>query len=448
MTARVIVGARIALLDAPYDVQVAVQRMTSYRNPEVDRRERLGLYTGSTDPLVTTWTAVPGGLSVPRGVERRLFSLLRESGTPYTAEDRTVRPSLDLKCSTGAVLRGYQDAALDELLATCTGVLEMPTGAGKTVVGLSAIPRLLTRTVVLVHRRELIDQWRERCRTLLGIEAGVVASGKNDLRPVTVASIQTLARRPLHALAPQFGLVLVDETHHAPARQWAGVIDQFPARFRYGLSATPWRKDGLDALINDYLGPVVARVTPSEVRQAGATVAPRFEVVSSDFWFPFETSSDWTRMISALVANDNRNDLIEREVRQRVATGLQALVLSDRVDHVRDLADRLCDLCPVVLHGEQPAADRTAGMAAVRAGARVTIATTGVLGEGVDAPGWSLLVMASPFAGGPRTLQAVGRVVRPAPGKREAVVLDILDAQVPALVGAYRSRQRLYREAA
>ncbi|BCS33971.1 hypothetical protein TBR22_A32000 [Luteitalea sp. TBR-22] len=447
MSARLIVGARIALLGAPVEVELDVMRLCTSANPEFDRRERLGLYTGGTDARITTWTHVPGGLSVPRGVGRRLVDVLRRHRVPYTVEDRTVCPPLSVACAPGR-LRGYQDQALEALLAAPTGVCEMPTGSGKTNLLLSAVARLRTPSLIVVHTRELVTQTRERCRAWLGVEAGALASGRNDIREITVASVQTLARRPLHELAPLFGFVAVDEAHHAPARQWAHVIDQFPARYKYGFTATPFRKDGLDFVIHDYLGPVTARVTPAEVREAGATVAPRFDVVTSGFWYPLESSSDWSNMISALVADEDRNDLIEREVRQRLGAGVQAVVLSDRIDHVRELGARLADLAPVVLHGEQSAADRAAGMAAVRNGARVTIATTGVLGEGVDAPGWSVLVMATPFAGGPRTLQAVGRVVRPAPGKSEAVVVDILDAQVPALVAAYRSRTRLYREAA
>jgi superfamily II DNA or RNA helicase len=148
-------------------------------------------------------------------------------------------------------------------------------------------------------------------------------------------------------------------------------------------------------------------------------------------------------MLTDLIADRSRNALIEREVRARLS-GSQALILTDRIEHANILARQLADLQPVLLTGDLSKSERAQNMLRVRHGAALTIATIHLLGEGVDVPGWDLLFLVSPIAGGPRTLQAVGRVARPAPGKSRATVIDFVDSRVPFLANAARSRQRLY----
>jgi superfamily II DNA or RNA helicase len=153
-------------------------------------------------------------------------------------------------------------------------------------------------------------------------------------------------------------------------------------------------------------------------------------------------------MITALGQDEERNALIAAEVRARLTPQTRALILSDRVEHVHVLAALLARFHPVILTGELTTTARAAAMAAVRAGAQLTIATSSLLGEGVDVPGWDQLFMATPMASGPRTPQAVGRVSRAAPGKGRATVVDFVDTGVPALVGAHEQRARLYRRTA
>jgi len=149
-------------------------------------------------------------------------------------------------------------------------------------------------------------------------------------------------------------------------------------------------------------------------------------------------------MITDLVQDPERNRLIEKEVRRRVDVTARALILTDRIQHANILSRMLEDLSPVVLTGELSKADRAKAMKQVRAGARLTIGTTSLLGEGVDIPGWNLLFLVYPISGGPLTLQSMGRVTRPAPGKKKALVVDFVDDGVEILKAAFRKRQELY----
>jgi len=274
----------------------------------------------------------------------------------------------------------------------------------------------------------------------------MISGSKFELRPVTIAMVQTLARRDLLecGVTDYFGAVIVDEAHHSPATTWAEVLGQMPARYRYGLTATAWRKDGLGFLISRMIGPKTATISRAELEVAGRIVWPEIVTVSTDFYYDLGDTSRWTEMISELIQDSERNGLIYTEVRKRITEGSKALILTDRIDHANLLAEDLADFEPVVLTGELAKAGRTAAMQNVRDGARLTVATTHLLGEGIDVPAWNLLFLASPISGGPRTLQAVGRVCRPSPGKARATVVDFVDSEVPALVAAAQKRGRLY----
>jgi superfamily II DNA or RNA helicase len=442
-------GAMLTIRGLPGSVADAVKAANTFTNPAFVRKERLGLWTGNTDEQIHLYHHSPDGhLIVPRGTFSLVVGLCREHRISYDVTDATVCPPLNVNVVQAGTLFPYQERALDDLLRWPTGLLEAPTGSGKTHIALSVIPRLKTPTLILTHTSELFRQTRMRVRDWLGIEPGAVGAGTWDLRPITVAMIQTLARRDLTPIANSFGCVLVDEVHHAPARTWAGILNQLPARYRYGFTATAWRKDGLQCLMWRTIGNITATISASEVRHAGRIVAPIIETVETDFFFDLEDAIQWPQMITDLVQDSERNALIVKEVRKRLRPQTRALILSDRIEHVLLLAALLEDLDPVVLTGTLTKSERDAAMQAVRGGAQLTIATSSLLGEGVDVPGWDLLFLATPMAGGPRTLQAIGRVSRAAPGKDWAVVVDFVDRAVPALANAYGQRARLYQRSA
>ena len=437
------IGAEVTVRGLPPHLESKLIEANSFPNPEYARREGLGLWLGDTPKALELYRRTDGGLIVPRGTFPVVARLCSDHGLRFEVEDRTVCPPLGLDLSAGE-LYPYQQKAVDKLLQYPTGMLEAPTGCGKTCMLLTALARLGTSALIIVHTKELFAQMSERCRTWLGIEPGALGAGKWDVQPISVAMIQTLARRDLSTIANTFGAVLIDEAHHSPARSWAALLDQLPARYRYGFTATAFRKDGLGKLMFRSIGGITAKVSRAEVESAGAIVAPDIQTVGTNFAYTLQDATGWGEMITALVQDDDRNRLIAREISSRLRPERRALVLSDRISHVHRLAALLEELNPTVLTGKLSKSDREAAMGAVRAGARLTIATSSLLGEGVDVPGWDLLVMATPMAGGPRTLQAVGRVSRAAPGKREATVVDFVDRRVPALVQAHRARERLY----
>jgi len=420
----------------------------TFRNPKYEQLKRLGKWAGTVNPLIRTYKREGVDLLLPRGFFPGVIGQLKEAGERFEVIDRTVCPEAEFSSPCGE-LYPFQARALQDLLRYRSGVLEAPTGSGTTVVLLSAIPRLKTNTLIVVHRTELLDQTVERARSWLGIEPGILGAGKETIRPITVAMVQTLVRKDLKesGIADFFGCVLVDECHHTPATTWMKVLQKLPARFKYGFTATAWRKDGLQFLMWRLIGNRTARVTHQEAEEAGKLIWPDVEIVHTDYRYPIQTSDQWTQMITNLVRDPERNRLIEQEVRRRINGNTQALILTDRIQHANTLSRILKDLSLALLTGELSKEDRSQAMKKVRAGAQLTIATTSLLGEGIDVPGWNLLFLACPISGGPRMKQAMGRVTRPAPGKDRSLVVDFVDDGVGMLKAAFSKRQEIYHAA-
>jgi superfamily II DNA or RNA helicase len=439
------IGSHLELSGLPLQLERQFIQENTFQNPKRETLERLGKWAGGEPEAIELWARRDDRFCLPRGYFPVLIAELKRAGLQFRIEDRTICPPLSDRLEAKGLLYPFQERALADLLRWPTGVLEAPTGSGKTNILLSAAARLGTPALICVHTTELMNQTSDRIRSWLGVEPGVVAGSKAILRPITVAMIQTLARRNLKSegIADYFGSILVDEAHHSPAVTWANILQQMPARYKYGFTATAWRKDGLQFLMWRLIGSKSAKIEKPEAEAAGKIILPEIETVATDYFYPLSDSSEWTAMLSDLIADSSRNSLIESEVRSRL-NGSSALILTDRIEHANILADQLEDLEPVLLTGELSRSEREQSMIRVRKGARLTIATTHLLGEGVDVPGWDLLFLVSPIAGGPRTLQAVGRVSRPAPGKRTATVVDFIDCRIPMLANAARGRQRLY----
>jgi len=430
-------GGRWVLGNLPASMQRCIEDGLTFDNPKWAETKRMGFWTGKVPRKLQFFEHTAAGLATPRGL--KVPVLAERFGVVLDLIDETTAPEVELQLA--ATLRPYQERAARELLEQPSGVLVAPTGSGKSVMGCALAARLGLRTLFLTHTAELVRQWRTNALKWLGMRAGVIGGGKwSEGEQITVGSIQTLAKPGRAGDLEPYGLVVVDECHHAPALTWAAVLDQIPACRRYGLSATPWRKDRLDFVLDMAFGSHRAIVSKDEVEAAGSIVPA--EVIP--VWtYCDPPADDWHALLGALAADQERNALIA-DIAQRAAVATPVLVLTDRIEHAEQLAE-LFGPGAVLLHGQLNRGDREAAMEAIHGGAKITVATSGILGEGVDVSGWGALVMGLPMGSkSPRVLQAVGRVVRPAPGKVRAQVFDLVDEHNHAN-GAWRGRRALYR---
>jgi superfamily II DNA or RNA helicase len=442
----------LRLKGAPPELRQALMEKLEFPNPKWLENERMGRWNRGTPRVLKFYDKVGAdGLWIPRGCLRQVLMLCRRMGIAYAIDDRRRSlPPVDF--SFRGELRAFQQTAVDRMLARDFGTLNAPTGSGKTVMALNMVARRRQPALIIVHTKDLAAQWVERIEAFLGIPSeacGMIAGGRTRIGSgITVALVQSLYKCAAE-VSPRIGFVVADECHRCPSRTFTEAVASFDARFMLGLSATPWRRDQLSRLIFWHLGDVHHEVDKAGLVAAGE-VLPAEVIVRETRFKPFhDPVNEYSKMLSELTADTERNLMIAQDVSAEV-NGQRGvcLVLSDRRAHCETLQTLLryrCKIDSELLTGEMPLQERQEVVERLNAGqVRVLIATGQLIGEGFDCRSLSTLFLATPVRFSGRVLQYLGRVLRPAPGKRKARVFDYVDSQVETLAKAARSRQRVY----
>ncbi len=451
MRALVDSGIHLAGSDLSPKLAERLQRALSFQNPEYLDRLRLGLSTRAVPERLCFVEEAVDGLRLPRGAIQTLRQLAAAAGLTICCEDRRTRPAELLSPLRNPPLRPYQERAVAAMAAVTQGLVVVPCGGGKTRIGIGAVAHLATPALILVHTHDLAEQWREQVHDLLGIEAAVVGDGRTALAPITIALVQTLTRfgpGQLDAFLATFGLLLLDEAHHCPSTTFRGVVDRCPARYRFGLTATPEREDGLSPLLDLFLGQPIATVSHDELVAAGILKLPDVRVIETGFAFSYESADDYARLLDGLVRDEARNELVAGTVAAEAQAGHLCLVLSGRIDHCQSLVTRLRTrgVGAELLTGKVKKERRKELLDAARAGKVPVLVATTLADEGLDLPALSRVFLAYPGRARGRTLQRLGRLMRAHPGKTDAVLFDFVDAKVPVLRRHHVERRRLYAE--
>ena len=347
-------------------------------------------------------------------------------------------------------LRDYQTEAVDEVLAARGGVVHAPCGAGKSVIGCGVMAMLDTPALIVTHKSDLARQWVDLIGDCLGEAAGMVGYGAKkggESARIVVASLQTLARRPLDEVckwAQRFGVVIIDEAHISPAHTFGMVLCAIPARYRLGLTATPERPDGLHPILHWHCGGIVYSISNQVLQSAGKTLTPTVHIAHAPD-VEIDEHAEPHERDAALADDPARNALIVQVAGQLAAEGRVTLVLAKLVDHCRELAEQMkaqgLDARP--LTGALKADVRASVIDAMRAGTVQVVVATSIADEGLDAPRLDAVVLAAPTGNLGRVEQRIGRVCRPHADGLPPVVVDIVDKRWR---GQGYKRRRLYRE--
>ena len=421
-------------------------------NPKWLENARMGRWNRNTPKLLRFFHQYKESLWIPRGYLRQLILMCRRHNISYHLEDRR-RTLPGVKFSFQGELKPFQKQAVEKMLDRDFGTLNSPTGSGKTVMGLFIIARRQQPALVVVHTKDLAQQWIEQVKRFLGIsesQIGLIGSGKKQIgEAITIALIQSLYRCT-DVVSKKIGHIIVDECHRVPSRTFTDAVTEFDAMFMLGLSATPFRRDNLSKLIFWHLGDVHHTVDKAHLIEEGHILEAEIILRQTDFEPYHDPVNSYSQMLLELTMNDERNHLISRDVVKETERGEGiCLVLSDRKRHCETLQSLLrykhgvdVDLLTGDLSNEQ----RKNVLHRINTGAvSVLIATGQLVGEGFDCPDLTTLFLATPIRFSGRVLQYMGRVLRPSAGKRSARVYDYIDEKVGVLRSAAEHRQKVYR---
>lgn len=425
-TLKIRIREEISIFSPPDEIYHQIIRDNTFPNPKFESNQQHGYSNWKISETIETFRLFPRGILVPRGYLPKLLDLCEGYNISVNIEDCRVVQPVAIPFLEGVTLRCYQEKAVNDALHVDQGVIISPTGSGKTLIALEIIRRRRQKALVVVHRSDLAAQWADVINQRMGIDAGFIGDGKWRIGDeITLAMVQTLASRSDDTIriSDCFGTIICDECHHCPAKSFYDVLGLFPTKYRYGLSATPVRRDGLEQLIYRSIGPTITIIEKNEIESVGAIVPVFVQLIETGF-DPGVVSS-WNEYLDALCADPKRNLLIIELIQRSVKP---TLVLCDRIAHAQLLSDMLArrGINHVLAHGQLSKSAREDVMHRVSY-EKITVGTVSLLGEGLDVAHWSILVMASPISSETKLMQAIGRVVRPFKNKDRSIVYDLRD---------------------
>ncbi len=445
-----------------------IQRLAAFKNPEFYKHQALRLPTYNKPRIISCTENYEKYLAIPRGCEEDLKLLLKGQKVKINLTDETdCGKTIDVTFNGN--LRDQQTIAVERLLQYCMGVLSATTAFGKTVVGARLIAIRKVNTLILVHRKQLLNQWQERLSQFLTINEelpplpkkrgrkpnrhliGQLCGTKKQLNYIIdVALIQSLNNDKKRNLAKNYGMVIVDECHHVPAVSFEQVLKYVSAKYIYGLTATPMRSDGHHPIIFFYCGSIrylVDAKQQTEKRGFSHLLIPRFtsfKLSQSDEKLNFQ------EIKSNLIKDDLRNQLIIDDIIASYKRGRNSLVLSNRVDHVNIITKMLEKLSIDVIK-------ITGGMGVKKTTEKfknisnqpklkplVLVATGSYIGEGFDEPRLDTLFLTMPLSWKGTLQQYAGRLHRVYEGKKEVQIFDYVDFHIRMLEKMYEKRLKGY----
>ena len=444
-----------------------LKRIASFKNPEFYARQGMRLSTYNIPRIISCANMEEDYVALPRGCEDAVIALLESNQVAYRIEDKTNHGE-NITVKFKGELREEQKAAIASLTAHDNGILNATTAFGKTVTAIGLIAERKVNTLILVHTRTLLDQWKSRLEEFLQIDFtedslpkkrgrkkvfspfGTLDSKGNSLHgKIDIALMQScLEDNEVKTFIRNYGTLIVDECHHVSAVNFERILKYANARYVYGLTATSIRKDGHQPIIFMQCGPIrySADAKTQMVSQTFTRLlVPRF----TSYRELTDEKSTYIRMIQKMAEDENRNRLIADDVCETLKEGRSPIVLTSLTAHIEILADELMAHCKhiVTLVGSESAKEKRQKMEYLQnlpsSEPLVIVATGKYVGEGFDYPRLDTLFLALPVSWKGTIAQYAGRLHREYPGKKEVRIYDYIDIRVPMCDVMYKRRERI-----
>ncbi len=445
-----------------------LKRIASFRNPEFYSKQALRLSTYQTPRIISCADIDDEYLALSRGCEDAVITLLREKGVPYRIEDNS-NHGKPISVQFNGVLRDNQQEAVNVLASNSNGVLSATTAFGKTVTAIGLMAKHGVNTLVLVHTKALLDQWVKALEQFLTIDTipeekegkrkrrkplspiGTLSSTGNKLHGIIdIALMQScISDNEVKPFVKEYGMVIADECHHVSAVNFEQILKAVNARYVYGLTATPIRKDGHQPIIFMQCGPIrysADAKTQMLSQSFERLLVPRFTpfrlIVGSNF--------SYTKVAQQLAEDEYRNIFIVKDVVEVLKEGRSPIILTSRTSHVTALAEMLKPHCPnvITLIGSESTKEKRLKMEhlqSIPSSEQLVIVATGkYVGEGFDYARLDTLFLVSPVAWKGIVAQYAGRLHREYEGKQDVQIYDYIDIRVPVCESMYRKRLKGY----
>lgn len=464
-------GVYIDTLNLMPRIQNQIRSLAAFDNPEFYKNKRLGYSNYYNFSSVYLGKDIDGYIQVPRGLRERIVEECNKSGIAVDISDQreTGRP---IRVGFKGDLRTQQELAVEKLLTYSDGVLSAATAFGKTVVCSYLIAERKVSTLILLQSKDLLNQWVDELNKFLDMKEeppeyktktgrkkkrdsaiGILHGSKNTLTGIIdVAMVGSMySKGKFNELIDSYGMVIVDECHHAASKTSMKLLQKINAKYVYGVSATPKRGDNLDKVIYMMLGPLRHRFTALERAQEqgiGHYFVPRYTRVVDTV----ESKNDINKAYSLISASKVRNEMIVGDVKTCVAQNQTPVILTKFKEHAKWLYDMLKDEANHVflLYGDnsdKENADIRVRLKQVpRTESLILIATGQKIGEGFDFPRLDVLMLAAPVSFEGRLEQYVGRLNRDYSGKEAVYVYDYIDSHMRYFNKMYGKRLRTYKK--
>lgn len=407
-------------------------RLTAFPNPEFYKAQAMRMSVWNKPRVIGCAENYPQHIALPRGCLDSALSFLRYNNIAAELIDKRFAGTECNAVFTGN-LRAEQEEAVSALLRYDTGVLCAPTAFGKTVTAAAVIARRKVNTLILVHRTELLKQWQERLAVFLqvGDSIGIIGGGKHKpCGNIDIAVVQSISRHgEVEPLVRNYGQIIVDECHHIGAVSFSAILKETNARYLLGLTATPIRRDGLHPIIFMYCGAI--RHTAARPKES----LHNLEVLTRSRFTSGHLPSDARiqDIFREIALDHDRTVAIAEEAMKAFGQGRKVLVLTERTDHLDDIASVMntLKLSPFVLHSRLSKKKRTMLISGLNAlppdSPRILLSTGRLIGEGFDHPPLDTLILAMPVSWKGTLQQYAGRLHREHTGKSDVRIIDFVD---------------------
>ncbi|AND65104.1 restriction endonuclease subunit R [Flavobacterium covae] len=417
----------------------------NFANSEFFVKKRSGRNTFETARYFKLVEETESEIFIPRGFIGKLLRFCKESQIEFEfVDERKLKVSIPF--AFNAALRNHQLDVIETVSKKDFGVIVAPPGSGKTVIGLKIIANKRQPALILVHRKQLLEQWAERIEAFLGIpkrDIGGIGQGKSKIgKQITVATIQSLLKQ-IESVQNQFGTIIVDECHHVPAETFRNSIEKLQTYYLYGLTATPFRKYSDGKMIFTHLGEIITNIKPTEIENYKQA---KIIIRNTELDVPYNSKTDSFETLSKILVHDTiRNKVILEDVKKELNQGKKIVIITERKEHIDTLYLFLKQSYETItLSGEDSENSKKSKWKTLEEGNFQVLITTGqYFGEGSDLQNINCLFLVYPFSFEGKLIQYIGRVQR---SEINPTIYDYRDYKVEYLNKLFLKRNTYYRK--